>query len=265
MVLRRIHFADKDLPLRDDVHELGALVGEILRDQGGEALFEKVEQARVAAIERRQREALDAEGVEPGAGGEALDRAMAGMAPREAELLVRAFTTYFLVVNLAEQIHRIRRRRDYLRDENPQAGSWIDTFERLKEGGVGTEQVRQLLEIVAQLGRRGRDLGIGLCRHTAHRVEDDVQRAHQGLPGRVVVPADHVFLGKPQVAAPNALVSREREGGREVCLGGLQVAQAETELGHRAVHLAGLWVQTDRLLEGGKRLVRAPLRFQDGA
>ncbi|MCG8460636.1 MAG: phosphoenolpyruvate carboxylase, partial [Holophagales bacterium] len=53
--------------------------------------------------------------------------------------------TYFLVVNLAEQIHRIRRRRDYLRDEVPQAGSWIDTFQRLKKQGFGLGEVEALL------------------------------------------------------------------------------------------------------------------------
>ena len=52
MTLQRsdIHFPPKHEPLRDDVHALGALVGEILREQGGEQLFELVELDRVAAM-----------------------------------------------------------------------------------------------------------------------------------------------------------------------------------------------------------------------
>ncbi|MGB6604096.1 MAG: hypothetical protein WBE65_07345, partial [Steroidobacteraceae bacterium] len=48
-----IHFPPKHAPLREDVHALGALVGEILREQGGEQLFRLVELDRVAAIRGR--------------------------------------------------------------------------------------------------------------------------------------------------------------------------------------------------------------------
>ncbi|HYT83519.1 MAG TPA: phosphoenolpyruvate carboxylase, partial [Gemmatimonadales bacterium] len=102
-----IVFAEKDAPLRADVRELGALVGEVIREQGGEALFAAVEAARRAAIRRRQGDPL--------AEAELADRACA-RAPAEAERLVRAFCTYFRAVNRAEQVHRIRRRRDYDRD-----------------------------------------------------------------------------------------------------------------------------------------------------
>ena len=54
--LRRqdITFEMKDQPLRDDVRILGTLVGDLLRDQGGEALFDIVENARLRAIRRRE-------------------------------------------------------------------------------------------------------------------------------------------------------------------------------------------------------------------
>src|SRR6059058_2674281 len=48
-----IHFPPKHEPLREDVHALGALMGEILREQGGEELFELVELDRTAAIRAR--------------------------------------------------------------------------------------------------------------------------------------------------------------------------------------------------------------------
>ena len=49
-----IHFPPKHEALRDDVHALGALVGEILAEQGGDSLFKLVELDRVASIGRRE-------------------------------------------------------------------------------------------------------------------------------------------------------------------------------------------------------------------
>jgi phosphoenolpyruvate carboxylase len=57
-----IEFPPKHAALRDDVHMLGGLVGEVLRDQGGDALFEIVERDRTLAIARRRGDAAaDAE------------------------------------------------------------------------------------------------------------------------------------------------------------------------------------------------------------
>src|SRR5882724_2419961 len=53
MYRQSIQFPAKDLGLREDVHALGTLIGETLRDQGGEELFNLVEGDRLAAISRR--------------------------------------------------------------------------------------------------------------------------------------------------------------------------------------------------------------------
>ena len=92
-----------DAPLREDVSRIGAMVGQMLAEQRGEAFFERVEAVRTSAIRRRRED-------EPVA---LLDRALSGMQPDEAEALARAFATYFQAVNIAERVHRIRRRRDY--------------------------------------------------------------------------------------------------------------------------------------------------------
>ena len=54
--LRRqdITFEDKDQALRDDVRTLGAMVGDLIREQSGDELFEFVENARLRAIRRRE-------------------------------------------------------------------------------------------------------------------------------------------------------------------------------------------------------------------
>jgi phosphoenolpyruvate carboxylase len=140
MYRQNIQFPAKDAPLREDVHALGALVGEILLEQSGEARFDLVEGDRVAAIRRR-------EGDE---GGEAeLLRRTQGREPAEARDLVRAFSTWFQVVNLAEKVHRIRRRREYLNNSaQPQPGGLGDALSRLAREGRSLDEVRRLLESI---------------------------------------------------------------------------------------------------------------------
>ncbi len=136
MSLRDIDFPPSDEPLRQDVRLLGDLVGEVIREQGGDELFECVETARHAAIGRR-------EGVE-GAAWQ-LEVQLRGLSAKDAEEVVRAFSTYFLVVNLAERVHRIRRGCDHAREGGaPQEGSLADTVRRLVALGVGGDGIRDL-------------------------------------------------------------------------------------------------------------------------
>jgi phosphoenolpyruvate carboxylase len=114
------------------VRTLGALVGDVLREQCGDPFFQRVERARLAAIAGSDDE---------------LQALVKGLAAREAETLVRAFATYFEVVNLAERIHRIRRRRDYLRGaKEPQEGSVAAAIARLSTAGVTHREIATLLQ-----------------------------------------------------------------------------------------------------------------------
>ena len=133
-----INFPPKHEALRDDVHALGGLVGEILREQAGEELFDLVEQDRVGAIRRR-------EGDEKAA-AELMMR-VRGRPPALARDLVRAFSTWFQAVNLAEKVHRIRRRRQYfLKDsQRPQPGGVEDALSTLKARGLGLKEVVRLI------------------------------------------------------------------------------------------------------------------------
>ena len=123
---RNIAFAAKDAGRRQDVHDLGVIIGELLAEQGGPALFETVESARRAAIGAREGDA---------AAGETLERLVAGLSPAQALDVTRAFSTYFQAVNSAELVHRIRRRRDYLREGlHRQPGGLEDAFFRCATG-----------------------------------------------------------------------------------------------------------------------------------
>ena len=124
-MMRKIHFEPKDQLLRDDVRRLGSIVGEVIREQAGDEFYELVEATRRLAIARRDGD--DTAGRELIALTRGLDR-------ETAQLLVRAFSTYFQVVNLAEKVHRIRRRRSYQRDpaSPPQPEGPLDALLKLR-------------------------------------------------------------------------------------------------------------------------------------
>ena len=122
--------------LRRDVSFLGALLGEVLREQDGDEFFEIVEGARVAARSRREGD-TDAE--------KTLDDLLTGLAPADASEVARAFSGYFALVNMAERVQRIRRRREYLRSGTPQPGSLDDVMRRLAASGATPSEVRAVL------------------------------------------------------------------------------------------------------------------------
>jgi phosphoenolpyruvate carboxylase len=133
-----ITFPARHTPLREDIHALGELMGEVLREQGGEELLSLVDQDRLTAIRWR--------GGVAGA-GEALAVRVRGRPPRLARELVRAFSSYFQLVNVAEKVHRIRRRREYFQQDGdrPQPGGVEDTLAELKAAGLSLEEVLALL------------------------------------------------------------------------------------------------------------------------
>ncbi|HEY2419077.1 MAG TPA: phosphoenolpyruvate carboxylase [Steroidobacteraceae bacterium] len=133
-----ITFPARHTPLREDIHALGQLMGEVLLEQGGEELLSLVEEDRRTAIRWR-------EGVAGAA--EALAARVRGRPPRLARELVRAFSAYFQLVNVAEKVHRIRRRREYFQQDGdrPQPGGVEDALSELKSAGLGLTEVLALL------------------------------------------------------------------------------------------------------------------------
>ena len=120
---------DPHKPLRDDVRLLGDLLGETLKVHAGERVFATVE--RVRALAKRAR----------GGDEESFDllaTELATLPVEEALPVARAFAPFLHLANIAEQHHRIRRRRDYQRDlaSSPQPGSCEEAFARLIAGGL---------------------------------------------------------------------------------------------------------------------------------
>ncbi|HEX4150993.1 MAG TPA: phosphoenolpyruvate carboxylase [Steroidobacteraceae bacterium] len=136
MYREAIQFPPKDAGLREDVHALGDLIGEILRDQGGDAFFDLVEGDRRAAIARRDGAAAGAD----------LEARTAGREPTLATDLTRAFSIWFQAVNTAEKVHRVRRRRQYLSDSTrQQPGGIAECIARLQRDGYTLEQILALI------------------------------------------------------------------------------------------------------------------------
>jgi len=135
--LRVVEFASHDALLREDVKTVGALVGDILAEQRGPQFLAEVENLRRAAIRRRESNAPVSE----------LAQALGGVELERAGDLVRAFATYFQAVNVAERVHRIRRRRDYERQgATRQPGGLRDVLATLAAQGVSLEEVVALLQ-----------------------------------------------------------------------------------------------------------------------
>ena len=134
-----IQFPAKHSALRDDVHVLGGLVGDVLKEQGGEALFGLVEKDRRLSIKRRagDKEAAAELGIQ-----------LRGRAPQVARDLARAFSMWFRAVNLAEKVHRIRRRRNYFLEASSRAqpGGVESALIALKEKGYSLEKILELLK-----------------------------------------------------------------------------------------------------------------------
>src|SRR5580698_6392284 len=105
----------KEAPLRRDVRSLGMLLGEVLREQAGEPLYDAVEALRRTAIARREAEAPQNGAPDPAVATVRLQQALACVHTHSDDLhtayqLARAFSFYFELINLAETNHRKRRR-----------------------------------------------------------------------------------------------------------------------------------------------------------
>jgi len=175
--------------LRRDVRFLGNILGEVLVHQGGRELLEHVEKIREMS------KALRAEYLPELYEG--FIQNVRGLEPGIRHQVIRAFAIYFQLVNIAEQNHRIRRKRDYERSagEGVQPGSIESVVQALKEKNLPVDEVRQMLD--------GISLELVMTAHPTEATRRDVLDIHKRI-------ADEVMeLDNP------TLTYREREKLRE--------------------------------------------------
>ncbi|MDS0221284.1 phosphoenolpyruvate carboxylase [Haloarcula sp. S1AR25-5A] len=124
--------------INQDVRELGELLGEVLEAQTSTEAFETVETIRTSCIDYRRGDAETRDEVH---------RALNRLNPETQDIVARAFTTYFELINLAEERERVREIR-----EGSQEGVLADSVEEavrdLADRGADAEEVQQVLEDV---------------------------------------------------------------------------------------------------------------------
>ncbi|CAA9548864.1 MAG: Phosphoenolpyruvate carboxylase, partial [uncultured Thermomicrobiales bacterium] len=125
--------------LSDDVYLLAGLLGEVIRTQAGQDAFELEEDVR--ALGKAFRAGRHAAGDE-------LAGRIAGASVAEARVLIRAFTSYFQLINLSEDNERVRRirRREAADPDQPRRGSIREAVRLLADQGMGATDVQALLD-----------------------------------------------------------------------------------------------------------------------
>ena len=133
---------DKEQPLRDDTRLLGRVLGEVISATRGEDVFDIVESTRQAAVGYRRAEAIDRE-----VNVRALDDKLHALPIERVLDVVRAFSYFSHLANIAEDIHQNRRRRAHRRAGSPpQPGSLEGTLAALHAAKVAPAMTHALLD-----------------------------------------------------------------------------------------------------------------------
>ncbi len=142
----------KTAPLRRDVRSLGTLLGEVLREQAGDGLFDAVEDLRRTAIARREADSEPPSDSSRARSRSHMQQALLSVHALTSNLttsyqLARAFSFYFELINLAETNHRKRRRlaTQLSAESAPQRGSLRGTLRALKLAGSTRTEIYELL------------------------------------------------------------------------------------------------------------------------
>jgi phosphoenolpyruvate carboxylase len=121
----------REAQLRANVRLLGDVLGQVLVEQEGEELLALEERIRGLAREARE------------TGGRAqLEEAISDLDLEQQSAVLRAFSLFFQLANIAEQHHRLRRRRQYEHEGRVPRESLADAVARLREAGVGDDELR---------------------------------------------------------------------------------------------------------------------------
>ncbi|WP_172257192.1 phosphoenolpyruvate carboxylase [Saccharibacillus deserti] len=178
--------------LRRDVRFLGNILGEVLVHHSGQELLDKVEKIRELSKSLRAIYLPDLH--------EEFKREIYSLDPDIRHQVIRAFAIYFQLVNIAEQNHRIRRKRDYERSagEAAQPGSIETSVQQLKEQNFSPEDVKAFLETLS--------LELVMTAHPTEAVRRVILDIHKRIA------ADVMQLDDP------SLTFREREQLREKLL-----------------------------------------------
>ena len=115
--------AAKNRPLVEDIRLLGRILGDVIREQEGRQAFELIERVRQLSVAYRLKADASA--------GRVLDRLLKNLSADQTVTVIRAFSYFSHLANIAEDRHHVRRRQAHERDGHLQDGSLAAAFERL--------------------------------------------------------------------------------------------------------------------------------------
>ncbi|CAH1904510.1 Phosphoenolpyruvate carboxylase [Candidatus Nitrotoga sp. HW29] len=129
----------KDIPLREDIRLLGRILGDTLREQEGEKTFDLVENVRrCAVLFRKTQDERDRD---------QLEQILDALSPRDTLSVVRAFSYFSQLSNIAEDLHHNRRRRAHLNTGSPpQEGSVQLALDRIEDKNISAEAMQAFLD-----------------------------------------------------------------------------------------------------------------------
>lgn len=125
-------------PLSEDIRLLGRLLGEVLQEQEGRAMYDTVEKIRTTAVSFRK-----AEGAEARAASKALDKLLGKLSRDETVSVIRAFSYFSHLANIAEDQQVLRTIRAETHEAAAPEGTLRAALERLKSHGVKAQEIEQ--------------------------------------------------------------------------------------------------------------------------
>ena len=129
--------AAKNQPLVDDIRLLGRILGDVIREQEGKDAFDLVERVRQLSVAYRLKRDARA--------GRDLDRLLTSLSGDRTVSVIRAFSYFSHLANIAEDRHHLRRRAVHERQGHLQRGSLQGAFERLARRGIAADRIAETL------------------------------------------------------------------------------------------------------------------------
>jgi phosphoenolpyruvate carboxylase len=231
-----------DAALRRDVRLLGEILGRILVEQEGQGLLDEEEQIRHLA--------RDARTSGESARHDEVRRAVSALGPERQALVLRAFGVYFQLVNLAEQHHRLRRRRHYEHEQRVPRESLAEAVARLVQAGIDAAELER--------AARGLSLELVLTAHPTEATRRTVLAAHLRL-ARLLGQLDDASLTPARRRRVEAALAEE-----------VTLLRQTEEIRSRRPHVVdeirhGLWFFEQSLLRVAELLLADYRRLLPGA
>ena len=130
--------AVKNKPLVDDIRLLGRILGDVIREQEGTEAYELIERVRQLSVAYRLKADASA--------GRVLDRLLKNLSAEQTVSVIRAFSYFSHLANIAEDRHHVRRRASHEAQGHLQDGSLALAFERLHAADHRGAEIAQVLQ-----------------------------------------------------------------------------------------------------------------------